>query len=407
MFVDGGGAAILHADLDAFFASVEQRDDPTLRDRPVIVGGGVVLAASYPARARGVRTAMGGRQALRLCPDAVVVPPRFDAYVAASRAVFDVFARTSPLVEGVSIDEAFLDVAGLRRVSGTPRQIGDKLRATVRAEVGLAVSVGIGRTKFLAKMASRSAKPDGLLEVPPDRERQFLYPMAVERLWGVGPATAERLHAIGIVTVADLAAMPATTLVSLLGKGSGYHLHALAHGRDARPVRTGVRRRSIGSQRALGRGPHAPREIEAALMQLVERVTRRMRGAGREGRTVTLRLRFDDFTRCTRSRTLADRTASTALVQMTAERILDGTWPLIHAKGLTLLGVSVSGFGADDAVQLELPFPGRERGGLDRAVDAALDGTLDVLRDRYGSTAVTKAALLGRDPGLAMPHLPD
>jgi len=407
VFVDGGGAAILHADLDAFFASVEQRDDPTLRGRPVIVGGGVVLAASYPARARGVRTAMGGRQALRLCPEAVVVPPRFDAYVAASRAVFDVFARTSPLVEGVSIDEAFLDVAGLRRVSGSPRQIGDRLRAAVRDEVGLAVSVGIGRTKFLAKMASRSAKPDGLLEVPPDREREFLYPMTVERLWGVGPATAERLHAIGIVTVADLAAMPVTTLISLLGRASGYHLHALSRGQDPRPVRTGVRRRSIGSQRALGRGPHRPSDVEAVLMQLVERVTRRMRGAGREGRTVTLRLRFDDFTRCTRSRTLADRTASTALIQMTAERILDATWPLIQAKGLTLLGVSVSGFGAGDAVQLELPFPARQRGGLDRAAGAALDGTLDAVRDKYGSAAVTKAVLLGRDPGMAMPHLPD
>jgi DNA polymerase-4 len=310
-------------------------------------------------------------------------------------------------VEGVSIDEAFLDVAGLRRVSGSPRQIGDRLRAAVRDEVGLAVSVGIGRTKFLAKMASRSAKPDGLLEVPPEGERAFLYPMTVERLWGVGPATAERLHAIGIVTVSDLAAMPVSTLISLLGKASGYHLHALATGQDPRPVRTGVRRRSIGSQRALGRGPHRPSDVEAALMQLVERVTRRMRGAGREGRTVTLRLRFDDFTRCTRSRTLADRTASTALIQMTAERILDGSWPLIHAKGLTLLGVSVSGFGVDDAVQLELPFPARERGGLDRAVDVALDGTLDAVRDKYGSAAVTKAVLLGRDPGMAMPHLPD
>lgn len=400
MFVDGRDAAsILHADLDAFFASVEQRDDPALRGRPVIVGGGVVLAASYQAKARGVRTAMGGRQALRLCPDAVVVPPRFAAYITASRAVFDVFARTSPLVEGVSIDEAFLDVAGLRRVSGTPVQIAGRLRAVVRDEVGLAITVGIGRTKFLAKMASRAAKPDGLLEVPPDRERDFLHPMAVERLWGVGPATAQRLNEIGIITVADLVGMPVTTLVSLLGRASGHHLHALAHGRDPRPVRPGVRRRSIGSQRALGRARHSPADIDAALLQLVERVTRRMRAAGREGRTVTLRLRFDDFTRCTRSKTLADRTASTQLIHLTAQRLLDGSWALIRGKGLTLVGVSVSGFDAGDAVQLELPFPGHER--------AALDGAMDTLRDRFGSSAVTRATLLGRDPGIVMPQLPD
>lgn len=400
MFVSGRDAAsILHADLDAFFASVEQRDDPALRGRPVIVGGGVVLAASYQAKARGVRTAMGGRQALRLCPDAVVVPPRFDAYVTASRAVFDVFDRTSPLVESVSIDEAFLDVGGLRRVSGTPAQIAVRLRAAIRDEVGLAITVGIGRTKFLAKMASRAAKPDGLLEVLPDREREFLHPMAVQRLWGVGPATAQRLNEIGIVTVADLADMPVTTLVSLLGRASGHHLHALAHGRDPRPVRPGVRRRSIGSQRALGRARHTPADIDAALLQLVERVTRRMRAAGREGRTVTLRLRFDDFTRCTRSKTLADRTASTQLIHLTAQRLLDTSWALIRGKGLTLVGVSVSGFDAGDAVQLELPFPGHER--------AALDSAMDTLRDRFGSAAVTRATLLGRDPGIAMPQLPD
>ncbi len=392
-------ASILHADLDAFFASVEQRDDPSLRGRPVIVGGGVVLAASYPAKARGVRTAMGGRQALRLCPEAVVVPPRFAAYVEASRAVFDVFARTTPLVEGVSIDEAFLDVGGLRRLVGSPVQIATRLRAAVSQEVGLAITVGIGRTKFVAKMASRAAKPDGMLEVPPDREREFLYPMAVERLWGVGPATAQRLHEIGVATVADLADMPVPTLISLLGRASGHHLHALAHGQDPRPVRPGVRRRSIGSQRALGRGRHSPADIDAALLQLVERVTRRMRGAEREGRTVTLRLRFDDFTRCTRSKTLADRTASTELILGAAQRLLDGSWAMIRARGITLLGVSVSGFDAGDAVQMELPFPGHER--------ASLDGAVDAVRDRYGSTAVTRAVLLGRDPGLAMPHLPD
>jgi DNA polymerase-4 len=403
VFVDGrtapDAASILHADLYAFFASVEQRDNPALRGRPVIVGGGVVLAASYQAKARGVRTAMGGRQALRLCPDAVVVPPRFAAYTEASRAVFDVFSRTTPLVEGVSIDEAFLDVGGLLRLAGRPAEIGTKLRAAVRQEVGLAITVGVGRTKFLAKMASRAAKPDGLLEVSPDREREFLYPMAVERLWGVGPATAARLHSIGIVTVADLAEIPVPTLTSLLGRASGHHLHALAHGQDPRPVRSGVRRRSIGSQRAIGRARHSPSDIDAVLLQLVERVTRRMRAAAREGRTVTLRLRFDDFSRCTRSRTFADRTANTELIHAAAARLLDGAWSLIRAKGLTLLGVSVAGFDTGDGVQLELPFPGLPRGELDGAVDA--------VRDRYGSTAVTRAVLLGRDPGIVMPQLPD
>jgi DNA polymerase-4 len=392
-------SSILHADLDSFFASVEQRDDPSLRGRPVIVGGGVVLAASYQAKARGVRTAMGGRQALRLCPDAVVVPPRMEAYAAASKAVFGVFERTTPLVEGVSIDEAFLDVAGLRRVSGTPLQIAAGLRTAVRDEVGLAITVGIGRTKFLAKMASRAAKPDGLLLVPPDGERDFLHPMAVERLWGVGPATAERLHAVGIMTVADLAAMPLATLTSLLGKASGYHLHALAHGLDPRPVRPGVRRRSIGTQRAMGRGRWSADDVDAVLLQLVERVCRRMRAAGREGRTVTLRLRFDDFTRCTRSRTLVDRTAGTEVILLAGQRLLDRAWPLIQAKGLTLLGISVSGFDTDDSVQLELPFPGLER--------AELDGAVDAIRDRYGTASLTRAVLLHRDAGISMPLLPD
>ncbi|HKY64909.1 MAG TPA: DNA polymerase IV, partial [Acidimicrobiales bacterium] len=239
-----GDATILHADLDAFFASVEQRDDPRLRGRPVIVGGGVVMAASYEARARGVRGAMGGREARLLCPDAVVVPPRLSAYVEASEAVFAIFERTTPLVEGLSIDEAFLDVAGLRRVSGPPVAIATGLRRRVRDEVGLAITVGVARTKFLAKVASASAKPDGLLLVPPDREREFLHPLPVERLWGVGPRTAERLHARGLVTVADIAALAEPALVAMLGPAAGRHLHGLAQLLDPRPVTPGRRRRS-------------------------------------------------------------------------------------------------------------------------------------------------------------------
>src|SRR5690242_21408401 len=219
MFVSGG-ASILHADLDAFFASVEQRDDP-LRGRPVIVGGGVVLAASYEAKAYGVRTAMGGSQARRLCPHAVVVPPRMSAYSRASDAVFEVFRDCSPVVEALSVDEAFLDVGGLRRVSGTPVQIADRLRSEVRGRVGLPITVGIARTKFLAKVASQEAKPDGLLLVPPGRELAFLHPLPVRRLWGVGVKTAEKLYAHGIETVADVPELTESTLGSLVGGAMG------------------------------------------------------------------------------------------------------------------------------------------------------------------------------------------
>src|SRR4051794_14823062 len=246
-------ASILHADLDSFFASVEQRDDPRLRGRPVIVGGGVVLAASYEAKAYGVRSAMGGRTAARLCPDAIVVPPRFTAYVEASRRVFEVFHDTTPLVEGISIDEAFLDVGGLRRLAGEPEAIGAALRARIRSEVGLPISVGIARTKYLAKVASAVSKPDGLLLVPPDGEQEFLHPLPVERLWGVGAVTAAKLHADGIRTIGELARREELELSAAVGKAAGRHLHALANLRDPRPVEVGRRRRSIGSQSAMGR----------------------------------------------------------------------------------------------------------------------------------------------------------
>lgn len=247
-----GEATVLHADLDAFYASVEQRDAPELRGRPVIVGGGVVLAASYEAKARGVRTAMGGRQALQLCPDAVVVPPRMEAYSAASKDVFAIFRDTTPLVEGLSIDEAFLEVGGLRRIVGTPEEVAVRLRERVRTEVGLAISVGVARTKFLAKVASAVSKPDGLLVVEPEREEEFLLPLPVERLWGVGAVTAEKLQRYGIRTVGQLAELEAATAERMLGTAVGAHLHALARLRDPRPVDTTRRRASIGSQRALG-----------------------------------------------------------------------------------------------------------------------------------------------------------
>jgi DNA polymerase-4 len=392
-------ATILHADLDAFYASVEQRDDPALRGRPVIVGAGVVLAASYEAKAHGVRTAMGGAQARRLCPHAVVVPPRMGVYAKASRAVFEVFRQTTPLVEGLSIDEAFLDVGGLRRVSGTPTEIATRLRSEVRGRVGLPITVGVARTKFLAKVASGVAKPNGLLVVQPDGELAFLHPLPVERLWGVGPVTAGKLRDRGITTVGEVAKLAEAALVSMVGQASGRHLHALAHNRDPRPVDVGRRRRSIGSQRALGRSPKSPNDLDAVVIALVERVTRRMRTAGRAGRTVVLRLRFDDFSRATRSHTLPWPTAHTHTILATARALLATAMPMIQRQGITLVGVAVANLDDSGAIQLTLPF--------DRHSGAALDAALDEVRDRFGSDAVTRAVLLGRDQGLSVPMLPD
>jgi DNA polymerase-4 len=392
-------ATILHADVDSFFASVEQRDDPRLRGRPVIVGAGVVLAASYEAKAYGVRTAMGGRQARRLCPHAVVVSPRMSAYSEASKAMFRVFEDASPLVEGLSIDEAFLDVRGMRRIAGTPTEIAVRLRREVREQVGLPITVGVARTKFLAKVASGVAKPDGLLVVPPDSELDFLHPLPVERLWGVGPVTAAKLRDRGIRTVGEVAQLVEAALVSMLGRASGRQLHALAHNRDRRRVQVGRRRGSIGSQRALGRGRRSHDEVDTILVGLVDRVTGRMRRAGRVGRTVVLRLRFDDFSRATRSLTLPWATAETNVILLTARGLMAEARPLIERQGLTLVGIAVANLENSRTVQLVLPFDGT-RG-------IALDAAIDEIRDRFGSTAIMRAVLLGRDPGLIVPLLPD
>jgi DNA polymerase-4 len=354
-----------------------------------------VLAASYEAKAYGIRTAMGGRQALRLCPDAVVVPPRFSAYTEASRAMFEVFEDASPVVEGLSIDEAFLDVRGMERIAGTPEQIAVRLRATVRERVGLPVTVGVARTKFLAKVASGVAKPDGLLVVPADGELAFLHPLPVERVWGVGPATATKLHAWNVHTVGQLAALSESTLVAMLGQAAGRHLHALAHNCDFRRVEPGKRRGSIGSQRALGRGRHSPETVDASLVAIVDRITRRMRTARRVGRTVVLRLRFGDFERATRSHTLPFATANTQAILATARALLATAMPLIERRGITLIGCSVAMLEDDRTRQLLL------------GPEDALDAAVDAIRDRFGSAAIVRAVLLGRDPGFSMPLLPD
>lgn len=408
MFVSGSDAgsrdrperaAILHADLDSFYASVEQRDNPRLRGRPVIVGGGVVLAASYEAKAFGVRTPMNARQALRLCPHAIVVPPRMAAYSQASKAVFEIFRNTTPEVEGLSIDEAFLDVSGLWRIAGSPMDIARDLRARVRAEVGLPISVGVARTKFLAKVASAVSKPDGLLEVPPEGELEFLHPLPVERLWGVGEVTARALRERGITKVGQLAELGEGPLAAALGPAAGRHLHALSWARDPRRVDTGRRRRSIGAQRALGRGHRTDDEIEAYLHGLADRLGHRLRRARRVCRTVVLRMRFDDFGRATRSHTLPEATDRGAVILDAARTLLATARPLIHERGLTLIGVALTNLDDADSMQLSLP--------LEHRAESTLDSTLDALRDRFGSGAVTRAALLHRGEGLSVPMLPD
>ena len=397
--VNHSASTILHADLDSFYASVEQRDDPTLRGKPIVVGGGVVLAASYEAKAFGVRTAMSGRAARRLCPNVIDVAPRFEAYTAASRAVFEIFRDTSPIVEPMSIDEAFIDVAGLWRIAGTPAEIATRLRARIADEVGLPITVGIARTKFLAKVASGVAKPDGLLVVEPDGELAFLHPLPVQRLWGVGEITATKLHDRGIHTVADVAAMTSEALTAIVGASMGHQLHALSHNRDTRRVTTGKRRGSIGSQQALGTRRRSRDEIDVVLWRLVDRITSRMRRAGRVGRTVTLRLRFDDFSRATRSHSLADPTAGTSTVHATAVALLDAAWPLVERQGITLLGVSVGNLSDLDAVQLVLPFR--------RCESEQLDTVMDAVNDRFGRGALQRATTMRGDPGIQLPMLPD
>jgi DNA polymerase IV len=380
-------AAILHADADAFFASVEQRDDPSLRGRPVAVGQGVVMAASYEARAFGVRGAMGGSRAKALCPDIVFVSPRFEAYTEASRALFAIFRETAPSVEGLSLEEAFLDVRGLERISGTPEQIARRLRRRIRERVGLPVTVGGARTKVLAKMASRAAKPDGLLIVAPDREREFLHPLPVESLWGVGPSTAAKLHRQGIRTVRQIAEMPESVVVAMLGRAAGQHLHAVANNRDRRRVRADSRRSSFGSQSGFGLRRRSPGELDAILISLVDRVTGRMRNAGRAGRTVVLRMRFGDYQRATRSRTLAHATAASGPVLATARGLLAESMPTMQRRGVTMIGIAVSNLAPrGGGLQLGLP--------LERAGAYELDVALDEIRERFGVNAVRRPAHL-------------
>ena len=426
---DAGAAerpGILHCDLDAFFASVEQRDDPSLRGRPVVVGGtggrGVVAAASYEARRFGIHSAMPTSQARRACPDAVFLPPRFEAYREASGIVMDVFRSVTPLVEPISLDEAFLDVRGARRRLGTGPEIAADLRAQVRAATGLTVSVGVATTKFLAKLASDRSKPDGLLVVEPGEELAFLHPLPVECLWGVGPATHARLARFGVRTVGDLAALGEATLITTLGESHGRHLHALAHNVDERSVEPERTLKSVGHEETFPVDHRDPAVLRRELVRLADRTGSRLRAAGRAGRTVQLKVRFADFSTITRSRTLERSTDSTAVITATARDLLDA---VDVARGVRLLGVSVQSLvepGEDEpavtaeALTLALDFGdgGGDSGGAvgadvregrsdptgdpDPARRAVLERAVDEARRRFGPDSVRPASLAAPPP---------
>ncbi len=376
-------ASILHADLDSFYASVEQRDDPSLRDRPMIVGRGIVLAASYEAKAAGVRTAMGTSAALRLCPEAIVVDARMRAYVEASKRVFEIFHDTSPLIEGVSIDEAFIDVGGLRNISGSAPTIGATLRRRVRDEVGLPITVGVASTKHCAKVASQAGKPDGLLVVPEGGELDFLWPLPANKLWGVGKKTSEKLGRIGIATIGDLAIADTDRLIEELGTAHAHHLQALANNQDPRRVDTGRRRKSIGSQRSFPSRGMTGNDAWAIVLELVERITASMRSKNLMGRTVTLNLRDNNFHSFSRSTTMAQASWSSAEIGRAAKKLFHENSEFLRSGACTKVGLSLSNLTSPHNVQLAMDFePGRP---------AAVDAAVDQIRDRFGNESISAA----------------
>ena len=394
-------ATILHADLDAFYASVEQLLDPALRGVPMVVGQGVVLAASYEARAYGIRSAMSTSAARRLCPPLRVVSGSFGRYLDYSEQVMAVFERYTPDIEQISVDEAFLQVSGSVHLFGSPADIAARIRGDVRAEVGLPVSVGVASTKFLAKVASKVAKPDGLVVVPEGGETEFLHPLPIEIVWGVGPVTSRALRAGGVQTVGDIAALPFQTLSTWLGPAAAAHLSALATNRDPRPVTPRRRSKSVGSQRALGRGVVDPAEVDRIVLSLAERITGRMRTKGRSGRTISVRVRFPGGRIVSRSETLGAPTHVTAAVARVARRLVDAAVD-DPTEPITLIGVSVSGLVGAVAVQLRFDVDDDDdaverSGSADAEAGAAIDRQIDAIRRRFGATAVVRAGLMGRD----------
>lgn len=397
--------AILHLDLDAFYASVEQREDPSIRGRPVVVGGlgprGVVAAASYEARRFGIASAIPMAHARRACPHAVFLAPRFEVYADASRDVMVILRSVTPLVEPIAMDEAFLDVRGARRLLGDGPEIARQVRSRVRDETGLIASVGVASTRMLAKIASDLAKPDGLLVVELGTELEILHPLPVERLWGVGPATRERLARYGVRTVGDLAALPEATVVAALGTAQGRHLHALAWNRDARAVETSRTVKSIGHEETFDHDLVDRELLEHEIVRLADRVAARLRDAGRVARTVQLKLRYADFRTITRSRTFSEPTDLAADLVRTGAELLAG---VDLGSGIRLLGLSAQQLTPADAVQGALPLddsatvvgPARDRW-------RRLERSVDEVRDRYGDAAVVPARLI---PGTAR-HTPE
>jgi len=388
---DDSGCPILHVDMDAFYASVELRRRPELRGRPVIVGGGrrgVVLSATYEAREFGVRSAMPMGRAVRMCPEAVVVAPDMRRYAVASAGVMAVFRSVTPLVEPLSLDEAFLDVTGARRRLGRPGWIGEWIRARIADEQGITCSVGVAPTKFVAKLASSRCKPDGLLVVPVDGVRQFLHPLPVGALWGVGERTAAQLAGLGLRTVGDLAALPLPALARALGDGVAAHLHALANGEDPRPVVPDEPDRSIGAEETFEADVDEHAVIHRELLRLAEKTAARLRTAGQAGRTVSLKIKFADFSTITRARTLPAPTDAGHEIYATARALYDGLE--LDRPRIRLVGVRVEGIAPTEESPRQLELGARERGwrDADRAVDRAVD--------RFGSGAVRPATLVSR-----------
>jgi DNA polymerase-4 len=396
-------ATILHVDMDAFYAAVEVLVDPSLAGKPVVVGGtggrGVVASASYEARAYGIHSAMPSARARRLCPHAVFVAGRYALYGEYSRRLHAVFRSVTPLVEGIALDEAFLDVAGARRVLGDPPKIAALLRRRIHDELGLWASVGVATTKFVAKLASEAAKPTatragavpgaGVKVVQPGTELEFLHPLSVSALWGVGPATRKRLDRFGIATIGDLAALPPETLVGALGPALGTHLHELAWGRDPRPVEPDRATKSIGHEETYARDHHDRQPLEREAVRLGDAVAARLRAAGLAGRTVTLKVRFGDFRTITRSRTVREPVATGPEIARLAQALLDEVDP---SPGVRLLGVAASNLVERPGTQLRLA----EGDGGERRWEG-VGAAVSEVRRRYGEAAVGPAALLDGD----------
>ena len=383
---------ILHADLDAFYATVEQLLNPALAGKPVLVGGGVVVAASYEARAFGVKAPMSTRDALQLCPRAVVVEGTFGRYLELSAQVMAIFEDSTPLVEQISIDEAFLDVSGTAHLLGTPSNIARELRRRVRSEVGLPLSVGVASTKFLAKIASARAKPDGLVLVDFGTELAFLHPLPVEALWGVGRVTASRLHRLGIGTIGELSEIDSSTLAPVLGPGTSGALRALSRNQDPRPVRGGRRAGSVGSQQALGSGLRDLDEMSVVVLGLADRIGRRLRAKDRSGSTLSVRVRFPGPRLVSRSHTLSSPTSSTAALANLGTELVRRALETAEGDPVTLIGLSVSNLTTDQFLQLELDIDGGDvlrAGSAEDLRRRSIDESVDAIRERFGRELVT------------------